>query len=102
VLYGTGGGGVVIEWCQEVWRAYSAVDDVLISRIIVDIYGYAAEGGDFGGEFVEARVVLLFALVGLRHCCAVQFQLFSRVVESALRTVIESLVFGVAVVSLQA
>jgi hypothetical protein len=64
---------VVPEW---VWRTYSAVNDMLIPCIIVDVYCHAAEGRDFGGEFVEARVVLLFALVGLRHCCAVPFRGF--------------------------
>lgn len=75
--------------------AYSAVDDMLVARVVVDVDCYAAQGRDFGREFVEARVVLpvvvevgldifrfqcslslgcgdgvLFALVGLRHRCA--------------------------------
>jgi hypothetical protein len=31
---------------------------MLISCVVVDVYCYAAEGGDFGGKFFEARVVL--------------------------------------------
>lgn len=31
---------------------------------VIDVDGYAAEGGDFGGEFFEAGVVLPFAFVG--------------------------------------
>lgn len=45
-------------------RTYGTIDDVLIARIVVDVYCYATQSGDFGGEFVEARVVLsvLFSL----------------------------------------
>ena len=31
---------------------------MLITGVIIDVYCDAAEGGDFGGEFVEAGVVL--------------------------------------------
>lgn len=41
----------------------------MIAGVIVDIYCYAAEGGDFRGEFGEAGVVLAFALVGVGHFC---------------------------------
>ena len=34
---------------------------MLVSRIVVDVDGDAAEGGDFGGEFGEAGVVLSVA-----------------------------------------
>lgn len=29
-----------------------------IRGVVVDVYCYAAEGGDFGGQFGEARVIL--------------------------------------------
>lgn len=34
------------------------VDDVLVARIVVDVDGDAAQGGDFGGEGGEGVVVL--------------------------------------------
>jgi len=34
------------------------VDDVLVAGIVVDVYCYAAQGGDFGGEGGEGVVVL--------------------------------------------
>ena len=37
---------------------YAVVDDILVAGVVVDVYGDAAEGGDFGGELVEAGVVL--------------------------------------------
>jgi hypothetical protein len=37
---------------------YSTVNNMLIARVVVDVYRHAAQRGDFGGEFVEARVVL--------------------------------------------
>ena len=39
-------------------KTYAVVDDVLVSRIVVDVDCDAAEGGDFGGELGEAAVVL--------------------------------------------
>ena len=36
----------------------AAVEDALVARIVVDVDGDAAQGGDLGGELVEARVVL--------------------------------------------
>jgi hypothetical protein len=39
-------------------KAYSRVYNVLIARIVVNIDCDAPERGDFGGEFVEAGVVL--------------------------------------------
>lgn len=39
-------------------RAYAVINDVLVARIVVDVDCDAAEGGDFGGEFGEAGVVL--------------------------------------------
>ena len=48
---------------------YRAVDDMLVARIIVDVYRHAPQRRYFGGEFVKTGIVLLFALVGLRHCC---------------------------------
>lgn len=38
--------------------SYAAIDDVLTPRIVVDVDSDAAEGGDFGGELLEAGVVL--------------------------------------------
>ncbi len=37
---------------------YAAIDDALISCVVVDVDCHAAEGGDFGREFIETRVVL--------------------------------------------
>jgi hypothetical protein len=37
---------------------YRGVNDALVARIVVDVDCDAAEGGDFGSEFVEAGVVL--------------------------------------------
>ena len=31
---------------------------MLVAGVVVDVYGDAAEGGDFGGELVEAGIVL--------------------------------------------
>lgn len=45
--------------------AYAIIDDMLVSCIVVDVDRDAAEGGDFGGEFGEAVVVLS---VGLLEC----------------------------------
>lgn len=39
-------------------EAYSIIDYGLVARIVVDVYCYAAQGGDFVGELVEAGVVL--------------------------------------------
>lgn len=38
--------------------AYAAVKDILVAGVIVDVDCDAAEGGDLGGEFIEAGVVL--------------------------------------------
>ena len=38
--------------------AYAVVDDMLVAGIVVDVYCDAAEGGDFGGELIEAGIVL--------------------------------------------
>lgn len=48
---------------------YRAVDDMLIARIIIDVYRYPPQRRYFRGEFIKTGIVLLFALVGLRHCC---------------------------------
>ena len=37
---------------------YAVVDDMLVAGIVIDVYCDAAEGGDFGGQFIEAGVVL--------------------------------------------
>ncbi len=50
---GGGGGGLV-----GGEGTYAVIDHVLIASIVVDVDGDAAEGGDFGGEFGEAGVVL--------------------------------------------
>lgn len=39
-------------------KAYRAVDDLVIPCVVVDVDRDAAQGGDLGGELVEARVVL--------------------------------------------
>ena len=38
--------------------AYAVVDDMLVAGIIIDVYCDAAKGGDFGGELIEAGIVL--------------------------------------------
>jgi len=43
---------------------YAVVDDMLIARVVVDVYRDAAEGGYFGGELGEARVVLSVGVAG--------------------------------------
>ena len=43
------------------------VNDILRASVVVDVDSHAAEGRDFGGELVEASIVLAFALVSLRH-----------------------------------
>lgn len=41
------------------WRErYSIIEDILVADVVVDVDCDAAESGDFGGEFVEAGVVL--------------------------------------------
>ena len=44
---------------------YGIVDDFVAARVVVDVDCDAAEGGDFGSEFVEAGVVLS----GRCQCC---------------------------------
>ena len=39
-------------------KTYRVIDDSLITRIVVDVDGDAAQGGHFRGEFIEAGVVL--------------------------------------------
>lgn len=53
-------------------RLRCAVDDMLVACIVVDVDCYATQRRDFACQLVEARVVLLFALVGLRHGCAAE------------------------------
>ena len=38
--------------------AYAIIYDFLAPRIVVDVDCHAAQGRDFGGEFIEAGVVL--------------------------------------------
>lgn len=47
--------------------AYSIIDDILSPRIIVNVNGDAAQGRDFSGELVQARVVLAFAFICFGH-----------------------------------
>lgn len=37
---------------------YAVVNNMLVAGIIIDVYSDAAEGGDFGGELIEAGIVL--------------------------------------------
>lgn len=46
--------------------AYSRINNMLVSCAVVDVDCDAAQGGDFGCEFVEAGVVLSFCIVSLR------------------------------------
>lgn len=48
-------------------EAYRIINDILRSRIVVDVDGDAPEGGDLRREFREPRVVLALALVGVGH-----------------------------------
>lgn len=48
-------------------QSYSIVNNILRSRIVVDIDCDAAQGSYFGRELGEARVVLALALIGVRH-----------------------------------
>ena len=43
---------------EGVVGTYSIINNMLIPCIIVNINRHAAQRRDFGGEFVEARVVL--------------------------------------------
>jgi hypothetical protein len=84
------GGEVKVAMIGKVWdeyRTYSAVDDIVIPCIVVDVYRYASQRRDFRGEFIEAGVVLLFALVGLRHCCAGGVCVVSRLVRLCFEAV---------------
>ena len=45
-------------------RTYAIVDHMLVSSVVVDVDCDAAEGGNFGGEFGEAGVVLSVGLGG--------------------------------------
>jgi len=62
-----GGSGSRDDRGWKVAGTYIRVDDFCVARIVVDVDCYAAEGGDFGGEVVEAGVVLAFAFVGFGH-----------------------------------
>ena len=46
---------------------YRAINNALLARIVVDVHRHAAERRDFGGQLVQARVVLALALVGFGH-----------------------------------
>ena len=52
---------------REKSRAYCIVNDILRSRIVVDVYSDAPQSSDLGRELREPRVVLAFSLVGVRH-----------------------------------
>ena len=47
--------------------AYTAIQDILVPRIIIDVDCDAAQGGDFGGEFIEAGVVLSVAAMEISY-----------------------------------
>lgn len=41
------------------WReTHAVVDDMLVARVVVDVYCDAAKSGYFGGELGEAGIVL--------------------------------------------
>lgn len=54
---------------------YCAVDDMLIACVIINVYSDATECRDFRGQLIQSRVVLLLALVGLRHGYAMRLRL---------------------------
>ena len=45
-------------------RTYAVFNHMLVSSVVVDIDSDAAEGGNFGGEFGEAGVILSVGLGG--------------------------------------
>ena len=45
--------------------AYRIINYPLVTRIVVYINGDAAKGGDFGGKFIEAIVILTVVLIQL-------------------------------------
>lgn len=47
--------------------AYSVVNDILSSSIVVNVNGDTSQRGDLGGQLIETSVVLALALVGFRH-----------------------------------
>lgn len=49
-----------IGWLERKWGRgrYRVIQDMLVARVVVDIYRDAAKGGNFGGEFGEEVVVL--------------------------------------------
>lgn len=49
------------------WFPYGVVDDILSSRVVVNIDGHAAQGRHLGRQLIEARVVLALALVCFGH-----------------------------------
>jgi hypothetical protein len=54
---------------------YCAVDDMLIACVVIDVYCDASKCRDFRGQLIQSRVVLLLALVGLRHGYAMRLRL---------------------------
>jgi hypothetical protein len=51
----------------DIKQSYSIINNILRSRIVVDIDCDATQGSDFRRELGEARVVLALALIGVRH-----------------------------------
>lgn len=48
-------------------NTHCVINDILRAGIVVNVNGHAAQGRDFGGELIEAGVVLPLALVGFGH-----------------------------------
>lgn len=57
-MLGLGGEYGKILWGRRRVCAYTVIDDMLISGVVVYIDRHAAEGRHFGGEFGETGVVL--------------------------------------------
>lgn len=46
---------------------YVGVDEFMVVGVVIDVDCYVVEGGDFGGEFVEVGIVLVFVFVGFGY-----------------------------------
>jgi hypothetical protein len=52
-------GALKERWCRvRVLETYSRINDMLVACVVVDVDCDAAQRRDFGGQLVEARVVL--------------------------------------------
>lgn len=52
---------------QTLLTTHRVVEDILRSRVVVDVAGDAAQGADLGRQLVEPVVVLALRVVGVGH-----------------------------------